>query len=66
MVNFVCNWRQSVPVENLWKTIDSCGKLFLCSYTSIKSYESYGSYVILCVYYGSYVLKIHQIHQILM
>jgi hypothetical protein len=33
MVNFVCIWRQSVPVENLWKTIDSCGKLFLCSYT---------------------------------
>ena len=70
MANFVCIWRQSVPVENLWKTIDSCGKLivlwflwFLCvyygSYDIIEIlcvyYDSYDIIEILCVYYGSYV-----------
>ena len=57
----MCKWRQSVVVENLWKTLYTCGKLY-----------SYESYVVLwflcnlmvlmcilwflCVYYGSYVI----------
>ena len=57
MSNFVCKWRQSVPVENLWKTLYNCGKLY--------------SYVILwflcnlCVYYESYVTYVYTMNLIL-
>lgn len=46
MSNFLCKWRQSVVVENLWKTIVFCGKLY--SYESYGSYESYVILWLLC------------------